>query len=318
MTGEFYDMDYCRTTGSSLTASCILSLRMLIIIGVNVFAFISGYYGVKIFSGGVKAVGYELLALSWGVIFVIVDMAYNGIIFRDILDMLLPTISGTCWYFSAYMYLLFLSPILNKGIRCASRKEMVIMLSFIILVDFCGGTIYHYNGTTFVQLLFVYFIGQYLHRYPILVLESSPLPIFLIACGTNMAAAFLLSYLQIGGAHLTRMLESNKNPLVLLSAISLFMMAKKPKNTRFARTVGHFAPYMFSVYIGHVLLLHLNLIEFKRYLIISPSISVIVWSLLLMLSFILADRIRILMLGKPISVLENRINSLISKVLNCL
>lgn len=68
MSGEFYDIKELRLKHDDIISSSILSLRMIFLLGVNTFAFTSGYFGIKTPPGqiGRKLVKYELLALSWG------------------------------------------------------------------------------------------------------------------------------------------------------------------------------------------------------------------------------------------------------------
>lgn len=317
MTGQYYNIDACRLTGHNIEYSGVLSLRMLLMLGVNTFAFISGFFGIRPVSvrgGHYKAVKYELLALSWGIIFIIIDIAFRGIHLRHILDLLLPTTSGTCWYFSAYMYMLILSPILNIGIENIDKRQYQVLLIFVLLIEFAGGTLYHYNGTSLMQLLFIYMIGQYLHKYPIQKIEKAPLQILLIASGINVTMVFVCSYFQIGGDHITRMLESNKNPLVLLSSISLFMAAKNKIHSKLLGALGRLAPYMFSVYISHVILLYLNIINFRRLVLISPIVSVFAISISILLLATLADKLRVLLFGKVLDKLESQIEKIIKRI----
>lgn len=316
MSGQYYNIDTCRVTGHSIEFSGVLSLRMLLILGVNTFAFISGYFGIRSVSvrgGHYKVVKYELLAWSWGIIFIVIDIMFSGIHPRHILDLLLPTASGTCWYFSAYMYMLMLSPILNRGFENIDKRQYQALLIFLLLVEFVGGTLYHYNGTSLTQLLFIYVIGQYLRKYPIQKIEKNPVQILIIATGINVAIVFACSYYQIGGDHITRMLESNKNPLVLLSSVSLFMAAKSKMQSKLSDVVGRLAPYMFSVYISHVILLYLNIIDFKRLVLISPIVSVFAISISILLLATLADKLRALLLGKVLDKSESTIENILKR-----
>jgi surface polysaccharide O-acyltransferase-like enzyme len=317
MSGQYYNIDACRLTGHSIEYSSVLSLRMLLMLGVNTFAFISGYFGIRSVSvrgGHNKVVKYELLAWSWGIIFIVIDIMFSGIHPRHILDLLLPTASGICWYFSAYMYMLMISQILNRGIENIDKRQYQALMIFLLLVEFVGGTLYHYNGTTLTQLLFIYVIGQYLRKYPIQKIEKNPVQILMIATGINIALVFACSYYQIGGDHITRLLESNKNPLVLISSISLFMAAKNKKQSKLLGMVGRIAPYMFSVYISHVILLYLNIIDFRRLILISPIVSVFAISISILLLGTLADKIRVLLFGKVLDKSESTIENIIKKI----
>jgi hypothetical protein len=136
----------------------------------------------------------------------------------------------------------------------------------------------------------------------------------MIATGINIALVFACSYYQIGGDHITRLLESNKNPLVLISSISLFMAAKNKKQSKLLGMVGRIAPYMFSVYISHVILLYLNIIDFRRLILISPIVSVFAISISILLLGTLADKIRVLLFGKVLDKSESTIENIIKKI----
>lgn len=47
LSGTYYNIDDCRNTGHQFEISSILSLRMILLLGVNTFAFISGYFGIR-------------------------------------------------------------------------------------------------------------------------------------------------------------------------------------------------------------------------------------------------------------------------------
>lgn len=125
---------------------------------------------------------------------------------------------------------------------------------------------------------------------------------------------FVCSYFQIGGDHITRMLESNKNPLVLLSSISLFMAAKNKIQSKLLGALGRLAPYMFSVYISHVILLYLNIINFRRLVLISPIVSVFAISISILLLATLADKLRALLFGDVLDKLESQIEKIIKRI----
>lgn len=209
--------------------------------------------------------------------------------------------------------MLMLSPILNRGIENIDKRQYQALLIFLLLVEFVGGTLYHYNGTSLTQLLFIYVIGQYLRKYPIQKIEKNPIQILMIATGINVVVVFVCSYYQIGGDYITRMLENNKNPLVLLSSVSLFMAAKNKMQSKLSDVVGRLAPYMFSVYISHVILLYLNIIDFKRLVLISPIVSVFAISISILLLATLADKLRALLLGKVLDKSESTIENILKR-----
>lgn len=48
LSGRFYDVDALRSMSGDIQASALLSSRMIFLLGVNTFAFISGYFGIKV------------------------------------------------------------------------------------------------------------------------------------------------------------------------------------------------------------------------------------------------------------------------------
>ena len=49
---------------------------------------------------------------------------------QHILQLSLPTSSGVCWYFSAYMVLLAIAPLLNAGIEKLPKGQYRLIITF--------------------------------------------------------------------------------------------------------------------------------------------------------------------------------------------
>lgn len=253
------------------------------------------------------------MALSWGIIFLAVDISFSGFHFRHAVDLLFPSTSGVCWYFSAYMLLLVISPIINVGMEMLDKHSRVLLLAFVLLVGFVGGTLYRVNGTTFMQLFLVYLIGRHVRKYPLRFIEKSPCICFMSSSFCNFSLAFICSYAQLGGGQLTRMVENNRNPLVLFSAISLFMVAKKYKDSVLTVRLSKLAPYMFSVYIGHVYLLYTGILKVENNLIYNKTVSLVVYAVLFLLSFVILDKLRTLLFGRILDEIGKTLTSVILK-----
>lgn len=315
LSGIFYNIPSIRSESFNIEASLLLSMRMIFLLGVNTFAFISGYFGIINVRGGqIKFIRYELLALSWGILFVLFDLLCQGHInMRHLVDLMLPSTSGICWYFKAYILLLVLSPIINRGLELLTQRNFALILGFIIVVEFVGGTLFKFNGTTFMQLFYIYLIGRFLNKNSIKILEKKAALLFTFATGFNVIIVFLCSFFQLGGGRLLNMIENNRNPLVLLSAICLFMMFKNGKEIYLSRTIAKLAPYMFSVYISHVSLLYLNILNLTDYVVGNVFFSMFLYSVLLLLFCVVLDKVRFLIFGNFFNKIENSLTSFILK-----
>lgn len=204
-----------------------------------------------------------------------------------------------------------LSPIINKGLGLLPKKEYALVLLFIFFIEFLGGTLYRVNGTTFMQLFYIYVIGRYLKMYPCKLIEEKSCSLFALSSGINFVFVFGCSYFQFAGDSLLRIMENNRNPLLLMSSVCLFILFKNGKQMRLFRLIAKLAPYMFSVYISHVSLLYLKVVNFQEIILVNPFISLIFYSFVLLFVCIVLDKIRILIFGGILNRIENKLTSMI-------
>ena len=256
-----------------------------------------------------KLIQYELLALSWGFIMIILDVAVNGINMQHILRLSLPTSSGVCWYFSAYMVLLAIAPLLNAGIEKLPKGQYRLIIMFLFIVEFVGGMLFHANGTTFMQLFLLYLLGRYIRIHGVKMLDDKAALLFFLSTLTNMIVVFVCSYWNVGGDSIVKIIESNRNPLVLISAISFFFMFKNfHKHIPLLSYISKLAPYMFSVYICHVCILYIGVIDFMEYVLVSPFVSLIIYSFVTLLVCVALEKLRMVIMDKPIKKISDYIN----------
>lgn len=241
---------------------------------------------------------------------IILDVAVNGINMQHILRLSLPTSSGVCWYFSAYMMLLAIAPLLNTGIENLSKDQYRLIIIFLFFVEFIGGMIFHANGTTFMQLFLLYLLGRYIRIHGVKLLDDKAILLFFSSTLTNMIVVFICSYWNIGGDSIVKLIESNRNPLVLISAISLFLIFKNfHKDIPLLSYISKLAPYMFSVYICHVCILYIGVIDFKKYVLVSPFVSLIIYSFVTLLVCVAFEKLRMVIIDKPIKKISDLINN---------
>lgn len=237
------------------TAIC-LGIRQLFFSGggVSVYAFISGFYGVRFRVS--KLLSMEMLAIFWG----IAEMAFlasrgelSGWLIRCLL---FPTAGGYFWYFSCYMQLLLLSPFVNMGIKYMSKEQLryaVIALSLYcyVLKFMCKG-----NDCDVFTLLTLYLIGRYLRSYPLRWLQTRASILVVLLALTNVSITALASYLGLKG--IASIMAGNNNPITVLLAISLFYLFLNIKGeTRTIRIIALMAPYTLGIYIVHSMILSL-------------------------------------------------------------
>lgn len=288
--------------------SAIQGIRCICFLGVSTFAFISGYYGIK--WSLKKFLKYEILATIWEVVFYAMGMAYEG----ANLKMLFPLSSGYHWYFSAYMILMILAPVLNKGMESLSKEQLKTVCVFLVLIHYAGQFLFPGSiGSEFLILVVIYVLAFYMRKYPVQYFEKHALFIFctslLLNIAIAMAAGKYLDYtIEAWQAKLLSKFATNNNPLVIISSVSLFFYIKNLKTYRF-RSIARFAPYMFSVYIIHCCALGIG--KFEELLYINSFTFLFLSTILVVISCSFAEYIRQKLMGN----IENKfIEAIVEKL----
>lgn len=145
-------MHFVRESGSLLLAETeVLSARYMIatlleafcIVAVNVYVFISGYYGTESSFKLSKVMNYlcriwfyalliPLVLICLGVPTVAQSIGIYGVI-----QYVLPISSEHYWFASSYFYLLLLMPLLNHAVKAMEKRQLTAVTTGLLVV-FCG------------------------------------------------------------------------------------------------------------------------------------------------------------------------------------
>lgn len=98
--------------------------------------------------------------LSCGrIIFLVNLLIVRQIQFKSVL-LFIPVLSEVCWYYSAYVLLMLVSPFLNDKIKSIDLRQYSLILILMMMICYGGNFVFHRNGTTFNLLFFIYFLGH--------------------------------------------------------------------------------------------------------------------------------------------------------------
>lgn len=196
-------------------------------VGVNCFLLISGYYGIKfrwksIFNLYCICAFYALLV-------VIGRCVWQGVPFDKgmVYAIVLPFSHSELWFITCYSALFLLSPLLNKAIEGLNRKEFVFALILLTIVNLYFGFYWHLHnvdGYNLVQFVYVYFIGAFLHKFPLKKLNRKK-SMLLYVIGALLWAVITLLSVKWRIPHWFSFRYNN--PLVILSSIGLFVYMTK-------------------------------------------------------------------------------------------
>jgi len=253
----------------------LLFIDNIMIIAVNAFFFISGFYGIKFRSKNL--INLFLQGTFYAVIIDVVFWYFFKVplsayhIIRDFFNV----IYGEWWFLSCYFFLYLLAPFLNAAIKNITQKQF----QFTLAVLFFCNTVFSYTckttygpvigvsgGYSLFSFMFIYLIGQYIYKYLRMqpnLLISRPLYILIPSLLLNYLFVFII-YRHKPDLTFTAGLAYT-NPLIVLSAVSSFFVFNKIKfKNRFINSIStcvlgvyliHVHPYMalyFTSWVPHI------------------------------------------------------------------
>lgn len=228
-------------------------LNVFLVVAVNCFFLISGYYGIK--KNLKKAIK---LTLAVYVIYWIINIA--GLIFgNEILNtefikgIIFPI--SQYWYIFVYLVLSFIGPYLNillDQITVYQERELLGILliiwcgySFLIDDNIFGAN----NGYSLGFAIILYIIGNYIGKTKWdMILPGKSLFIYLISSTIN--GVLVVGLIYLGRTSLAWQMYSYNNPLVLIGAVSLFLFFKNIK-VECILNISKLGRYVIYVYIFH-------------------------------------------------------------------
>ena len=212
------------------TSVAYLLLKCFLVIAVNCFVFISGYYRINF---RIRTVVDLILQTSFYALGIhLVFSAVTGTPVMPSLgslpDVVLPIFKGTWWFVTAYFGLYLISPLLNKGIDACTRAQLLFVVVIFTVLNAVSGFLFGSGGIlganggySLFSLLHIYLIGRYAARFIAdRSLRQWSAAVYLL----SSLALFLLVYLSVSrldNLGIVRLFKYN-NPLILISAISFF------------------------------------------------------------------------------------------------
>lgn len=267
----------------------------LIIIHVNEFILITGYFGYKS-----KFKVSKLLALNnsiwfYVVIYTIIGSLLLNITFTkvELLKAFLPISIKDYWFMTNYLLLYLFMPFINRIINSISRKNyqlllLTIIIVFSVLPTLTGGESYDVSsGFALYQFVMMYLIGAYLGKYKVNYSTAKIIIVFLASCFLNClfykigtiivnSPDSLLSYI---GYNQVNAFLSYCNPIIILQAISFFLLFTKLRIK--STIINKISSYTLGVYLIHDNNIFRNFYRDK--IIIGSDINIIFISIIVSL-----------------------------------
>lgn len=139
---------------------------------VNLFALISGAVGYKKEFKLSKVWNIWSIALFYNIIATLIQMLQNGFDSHTLIKMFLPITTQRFWYVTSYFALMFLMPILNKGIESLTEKTFYIFCTSVFLLFSIISSVKDVfilnGGSSVLWLMVLYVIGAGIIKFDLI------------------------------------------------------------------------------------------------------------------------------------------------------
>lgn len=203
--------------------------------GVDTFILISGYFGLR---PSVK---------SW--VHFLIPPTFYTLLLCTINQEPITHYQPWCswWFVTCYLELLLVAPFLNMILDEKGKKTHLLLIFALSIINVYFGFICQTNegrtGYTLMNFCFIYTLGRYINKYNTVInLLPQRLLLFVFLLFVN----FIFRFYRIDCKGITGYYNS---PLVILQAISLFLVFEKIEIKRFYNIILFISSSTFSVYL---------------------------------------------------------------------
>lgn len=228
-------------------------LNVFLVVAVNCFFLISGYFGIKKNNKkGIKII-ISIYLIYWVVNGIFVIMNKEPIDNELIKGLIFPI--SQYWFLFVYLVLMFLAPYINvllDGLALSDQRKMLMCMYILwcFYAFFIDNPILGANrGYSIVMAVIMYITGDYLKKSNLkLVYKNCFFLYLLISIVNGVCVLILLNYEKQG---FVWKLYSYNNPLVVLSSVFLFLGFLKIKLKSKIKKYMKLGKYTIYVYILH-------------------------------------------------------------------
>lgn len=221
-----------------------LMYNSILVIAVNAFVLISGYWGIRF-----RTKGFLKLLLQGTCYSVAIYAIFTA---NDIHG---PKYPWQYWFLMAYLALYMIADYINSAVEHMSNKDVLMLTITAILIQ-CGlGYIVGTDnvigsGYSLTQMICMYIIGRCLHRHVdtlSTIKTSRIILVFAVLYAVQFSRELLT--MQYYDYTLSWRLFQYNNPLVMANATIIVLIFLRIKsNIKFVNIIS---PYVFGVYLLH-------------------------------------------------------------------
>ena len=228
-------------------------IHSLVVIGVNSFVLLTGYFQYNKHIKLTKIMALNNADWFYRVLFLCLVLFFNIEVGHDItkveiIKSFLPIDYGIYWFINCYIILYLISPLLNKIIVVSNKRQHLVTIVTLSLIFSIVPTLTHqevvYNlyGRSLSTFILLYFIGSYIAKYPIEndIKKLSKTAIKTISIGGYILCAVILTMCFVMSKNLTdigsisseiakifiELYFSYSSPIVIIESVFYFYIFK--------------------------------------------------------------------------------------------
>lgn len=244
-------------------SSIVWFLNVLAYPAVNCFVLISGYVGYRKNKCSPRL--KNLISLLFIVLFYSISIALlfkvlspSSIGLSALLSAFAPTITKQYWFFTAYVGMFLLSPILNLAVDAANKKQLFIFaLVFALLsgLSLIRDSFSLLKGFSMIWFVLLYVIGAAIKKYDLTKAFSTKIWLILIVSAflITWSSKIMLGFISIPFLHnQSNFLISYTSPTVVIMSIGwLCLFSGITCKSSLHASIRFFSSSAFSVYLIH-------------------------------------------------------------------
>ena len=223
-----------------------LMINSFLIVSVNCFILISGYFGMKLTWR--KIITILLAVFFYKITFTSIWYVINGNYYAAIRSLFVLS-HGEYWFITDYVFLMLIAPLLNSLFRDFNFQYVItFILTLIILSCYFGfmwGHQANQNGYTLIQFIMMYCIGRTIRYRKINISRTVSLSLFL--CCSIVTGMLSIYFIKGGNGSLAWKMTYYNNPLIIVSSVALFIFFSQFHVQ--SKIINYFAKSALAVYL---------------------------------------------------------------------
>ena len=301
-----YVLEYQKNSGCCFYISMFIDA--FIIIAVNCFVILSGYWSIKVKFCGVLSLYlmccfYNLLSIM--ISYYIFDN--SNLALSEIMYCFFPfSHPSGLWFVQIYFYLYLLSPLLNFAVENRNVKDVVLLLALLIFLNVYFGFLWrddiNESGTGIMNFLLLYLIGRFLREHCSHIFTNNFYNVGIYICTALLVFIIgSLEYIYMNGKLHYGLLFGYNSPVIIIESVFFFLIFRNMKIK--SNKINWLSCSVFSVYLMHENI-HVRSFIYSRIALLINDFSIeykylilVVLSALFFVVAILVDKVRIFLIA---------------------